>query len=278
MKDPTEGSKQAEDTKPVDLLGQLVRSFDEEELRTLCYSLGIDYDNLPASGKLAKARELLKFLQRRDQLPKLITLCQKERPKISWTSLVVENPVENSPTTTSTSGETIDTSSNNQEINNHSILSGKILSLQRVNQVLSLGNILILLVLTHSCLPIIASYFLDAIALFIFIFQIKKISENRLLTIFLSILLPMLLLTFVVVNDSCTQGIKPTLYPLTVFTEPSNVEVYIDDEAVGHEGTFQLPAGTHQILIRKEGYREKQEIVIIPAKNLLVITLEKLTP
>jgi hypothetical protein len=30
-----------------------------EEIRTLCFDLGIDYDNLPGEGKTAKARELM---------------------------------------------------------------------------------------------------------------------------------------------------------------------------------------------------------------------------
>jgi hypothetical protein len=41
--------------------------FDEEELRTLCSDLGVDYDSLPGDGKAAKARELAGHFARRGQ-------------------------------------------------------------------------------------------------------------------------------------------------------------------------------------------------------------------
>ncbi len=36
----------------------LVESFDENELRDLCFDLRIDYESLPGDGKSARAREL----------------------------------------------------------------------------------------------------------------------------------------------------------------------------------------------------------------------------
>lgn len=41
--------------------------FDEEELRTLCSDLDVDYDSLPGDGKAAKARELAGHFTRRGQ-------------------------------------------------------------------------------------------------------------------------------------------------------------------------------------------------------------------
>ena len=35
--------------------------FDVGELQTLCFELGVDYDDLPGSGKADKARELVEY-------------------------------------------------------------------------------------------------------------------------------------------------------------------------------------------------------------------------
>lgn len=50
---------------------QLIAGFDEEELRTLCFDLGVDYDGLPARGKGGKARELVLYFWRRGQIADL---------------------------------------------------------------------------------------------------------------------------------------------------------------------------------------------------------------
>ena len=62
----------------------LTRRFDEEELRTLCYYLEIDYDSLRGEGKAAKARELIAYLDRRGQIPKLWETGRRLRPDITW--------------------------------------------------------------------------------------------------------------------------------------------------------------------------------------------------
>lgn len=54
--------------------------FSEEEIKTLAFALSIDYENLPAIGKLAKVDKLVCSLKRNDRLPDLIKLCQKKRP------------------------------------------------------------------------------------------------------------------------------------------------------------------------------------------------------
>jgi hypothetical protein len=50
---------------------QLIAGFNEEELRTLCFDLGVDYDGLPARGKGGKARELVQYLSKRDRVADL---------------------------------------------------------------------------------------------------------------------------------------------------------------------------------------------------------------
>lgn len=62
----------------------LCERFDEGELRTLCFYLQIDYDNLPGVGKENKARELVVYLDRRERLSELVEAGQKQRPDIPW--------------------------------------------------------------------------------------------------------------------------------------------------------------------------------------------------
>jgi nucleoside phosphorylase len=58
--------------------------FDLEELRTLCFDLGVDYDSLRGEGKGAKARELLALFDRSGRIPELIEACAKRRPNVAW--------------------------------------------------------------------------------------------------------------------------------------------------------------------------------------------------
>lgn len=59
--------------------------FSLEELRTLCFDLGFDYDDLQGEGKEAKARELVDYYRRRNQIRRLIGIASKLRPDIDWT-------------------------------------------------------------------------------------------------------------------------------------------------------------------------------------------------
>jgi len=63
---------------------KVIRYFDEEELRTLCGDLGVDYDDLRGEGKAAKAREFVNYLERRGRLPELVRKCSELRPKVAW--------------------------------------------------------------------------------------------------------------------------------------------------------------------------------------------------
>jgi CheY-like chemotaxis protein len=75
----------------VELRRILVRRFDEDELRTLCFDLrnlcldpDLEYDSLPGKGKAGKARELVDYLQRHDLIPELVKICKELRPEITW--------------------------------------------------------------------------------------------------------------------------------------------------------------------------------------------------
>ncbi len=62
----------------------LDEKFDGEELKTLVFRLGVDYDNLSGGGKASKARELIKSLERQGRLPELVQVGKELRPDISW--------------------------------------------------------------------------------------------------------------------------------------------------------------------------------------------------
>ncbi|RMG99071.1 MAG: hypothetical protein D6706_06130 [Chloroflexi bacterium] len=58
--------------------------FNLEEIKTLCFDLGINYENLPGSTLASKTRELVDYAQRYGRLSDLITLCQRERDAVNW--------------------------------------------------------------------------------------------------------------------------------------------------------------------------------------------------
>ena len=61
--------------------------FNEEELRDLCFELGVDYENLPAGSKANKARELVTYFARRQQIPDLTAALHDRRPHTPWENL-----------------------------------------------------------------------------------------------------------------------------------------------------------------------------------------------
>jgi len=62
----------------------LTARFDSGELRTLCFDLGVDYDDLPGAGKASKAREMVSYFARRDRIPDLVSVGEQMRPDIPW--------------------------------------------------------------------------------------------------------------------------------------------------------------------------------------------------
>jgi len=65
-------------------LRQILVTHFEGELRTLCFDLGVDYDDLRETGKANKARELVEYLERRNRIPELVELGKRLRPSVSW--------------------------------------------------------------------------------------------------------------------------------------------------------------------------------------------------
>ena len=58
----------------------LSKLFSEDELRSLCLDMEVDYENLPGQAKAGKARELVRYLERRSRTRELIERCQALRP------------------------------------------------------------------------------------------------------------------------------------------------------------------------------------------------------
>ena len=60
----------------------LTNLFNDDELRTLCFDLGVPYEHLPGSTPLGKARELIMYCDRRNLLKKLFDKVKAERPYV----------------------------------------------------------------------------------------------------------------------------------------------------------------------------------------------------
>lgn len=75
-----------------DLRRMLVERFNIEELHTLCFELGLDYESLPGAEKESKARELVTHLDRHQLLSRLIEVGKQLRPDINWHHIFVGWP------------------------------------------------------------------------------------------------------------------------------------------------------------------------------------------
>lgn len=62
----------------------LTEHFDEAELRTLCFDMGLDYESLPAQGRAGKVREIVAQVERRGAITELIAQCRRQRPDVFW--------------------------------------------------------------------------------------------------------------------------------------------------------------------------------------------------
>jgi hypothetical protein len=62
----------------------LTETFSENELRTLCFDLGMDYEGLPGTGKEGKVREFVAHVNRRQAIAELVDIVRRLRPDIAW--------------------------------------------------------------------------------------------------------------------------------------------------------------------------------------------------
>ena len=69
-------------SRRIQILETLQHSCSLEDLRNLCFYLGLDYDMLPGDRKMAKARSLIDHYDRRDDLHLLTTQLLRIRPDL----------------------------------------------------------------------------------------------------------------------------------------------------------------------------------------------------
>lgn len=72
--------------------------FNDEELRTLCFDLTVDYDNLGGEGKAGKARELIAHLDRHGTIHDLLVRGMELRRQVSWPRLASYQILEDKET------------------------------------------------------------------------------------------------------------------------------------------------------------------------------------
>jgi hypothetical protein len=72
------------DAESVAIRQRLSRHFSQDELKTLCFDLDVDYDNLAGTTKDEKARELVVRLDREGNLFALLKRGAELRPHVVW--------------------------------------------------------------------------------------------------------------------------------------------------------------------------------------------------
>lgn len=81
-----------------DLLNQ---SFNEADIRSLCFALSIEYENLQGLSKIQKIEDLILYCERVSLLDELVHICKKVRPKVTgWQNIqvpIVDEAVANEP-------------------------------------------------------------------------------------------------------------------------------------------------------------------------------------
>lgn len=65
-------------------------SFSLDEIRTLCFDLGIDFETLSGDDKSSKIVELIQFCGRSGRAAELVDQCRKARPGDAWNAIGIE--------------------------------------------------------------------------------------------------------------------------------------------------------------------------------------------
>ena len=66
---------------------KLDKHFGEEDLNTICFDLGIDYESLSGYGKAAKTREMVIHCERMGITEKLLAEVKSLRTNVDWPTL-----------------------------------------------------------------------------------------------------------------------------------------------------------------------------------------------
>ena len=72
----------------IDLRNEIFQLMNEtlglDDLKTLCFMLGNEYDNLPGEGKSGKIRELIQSVERQGTVKILVATLSEYRPNVKW--------------------------------------------------------------------------------------------------------------------------------------------------------------------------------------------------
>ncbi len=63
---------------------KLDEHFNKDELKLICFDLGVDFDNLAGDSKAIKAMELVALMEREQKIADLVSACKRYRPKVVW--------------------------------------------------------------------------------------------------------------------------------------------------------------------------------------------------
>jgi len=81
---------------PVELRTQMAKAFNLDEIRTLCFDLNIDFDDIKGEDKSRKITELILYSSRRGELSNLIAACCSQRPQLTWPELITSDESDSS--------------------------------------------------------------------------------------------------------------------------------------------------------------------------------------
>ncbi|MCP4423797.1 MAG: hypothetical protein GY803_04830, partial [Chloroflexi bacterium] len=83
----------------VQLLNDLIVSYNETELRDVSFRLNVNYEDLSEMTRRGKARELIGYLKRRQRLPELVRVLAEDRPHLAarYAAYLAQTPVPAQP-------------------------------------------------------------------------------------------------------------------------------------------------------------------------------------
>ena len=89
------GSRPTNHTSPSpfnQLRRQMAESFSLDDVRSLCFDLNVNFDELPHAGLTPKVRDLILLMKQNGRLAELLTAVAKARPHVEWPDLVPPAP------------------------------------------------------------------------------------------------------------------------------------------------------------------------------------------
>lgn len=87
LQEDTEIVDQVQSEKLLQTYRLLLDGFNLEELRTLCFEMSVEIDDLPAIGRADKARELVKLMRRQGRVDALLEQIKIYRPHLNVESI-----------------------------------------------------------------------------------------------------------------------------------------------------------------------------------------------